>query len=153
MQVTLKRQELTVAASRALCFELVAAAGRTLEERAPDSRVVQFDAVYRGRPVTTVELVTVEPPKLIHYRWLEGPLPEVHETISFDEDGPGTVLRYEGSFSAGTGLVAWLKGRVVVKPAFDRIVLEHLQQAKELAEKRAARSLVYGDSHAPPQEG
>jgi hypothetical protein len=67
----------------------------------------------------------------------------VREEIRFEEKSGRTELVYSGTLSAGTGLFKWLAGRLWIKPRFDRIVLDHLEQAKTFSEKRAARSHVY----------
>jgi hypothetical protein len=147
MDIGLKYRCVRVEAPRGLCFEVVAAAGRTRDELSEIERIVEFRTDYKGREIVTLERVELDPPVRIDYRWIEGPLPEVTETISFEEVGPGTTdMRYCGRFEPRRGAFRWLVGRFVVKPAFDRLVLEHLNQAKEIAERRAARSRLYGAS-------
>lgn len=142
----LREQDVVIDAHPELCFEVVAAAGRRLEKRSDTEWLVEFVTAAGGREIRTVELLTLERPNAIHYRWIEGPLPEVTETISFDAlDGGKTKLTYSGTFRVGWGPLGWLIGRLRVKPLYDRAVNEHLHQAKEIAEKRAARTHV----HAP----
>ena len=141
--IRLARLRVTVAAPRDLCFEVVASAGETLEKRPDGTRVVRFTTTVGRREVQTTELVVTEAPERIRYSWLEGPLPEVDEVISFLDTGGGTELVYEGRVRAGRGPIKWLYGRVVVKPVFERLVREHLEQAKEIAQLRARRSRVY----------
>ena len=140
----LSDQSVVVDASRELCFEVVAAAGRRLEQRSETEWVVEFTTAAGDREFRTVELLILERPSAIHYRWLEGPLPDVRETIRFAAlDDGRTRLAYSGTFSLGKGPLGWLIGRLRVKPTFDRLVIEHLQQAKEVAERRATRSKVH----------
>ncbi len=140
----LSDQSVVVDAPRKLCFEVVAAAGRRLEKRSEKEWVVEFRTLAGDREFRTVELLTLERPSVIHYRWLEGPLPEVHETIRFVPlDHNRTRLAYSGRFSVGKGLLGWVIGRLRVKRLFDRLVIEHLQQAKEVAERRAMRTRVH----------
>ncbi len=141
--IGLKRQRVPVSAPRSLTFEVVASAGKSLEERPDGAKVVQFSTTFRGKEVPTTELVVIEPPDHIRYEWLQGPLPEVNEIISFIDNGEGTELVYEGDFSAGPGLINWVYGRLVVKPIFDRLVLKHLEQSKCMAEQRARRTRVH----------
>lgn len=137
-------QSAVIRAPQELCFEVVAAAGRRLEKRSKNEWVVEFTTRVGDRTVTTVELLILDRPTSIDYRWLEGPLPEVEETISFSAlDAATTRLDYRGTFRLGRGLLGWLIGVVRVKPLFDRLVAEHLEQAKEVAEARAARSQVH----------
>lgn len=133
-----------VAAPRPLCFEVVAAAGKTIEVRSDSERVVEFETAHGGRAIRTVELVRLTPPERIDYRWIEGPLPAVEETIFFEEAGPReTALVYTGRFAPGRGARAWLVGPFFVRRSFNRLVAEHLETAKDVAERRAQRSLVY----------
>ncbi len=108
--IGLKRQRVPVSAARSLTFEVVASAGKTLEERPEGAKVVQFTTTFRGRDVHTKELIMIEPPDRIRYEWLQGPLPEVNEVISFIDNGEGTELVYDGDFSAGPGLIKWVYG-------------------------------------------
>lgn len=149
--IGLARQRVTVAAPRGLCFEVVASAGETLERHPDGAKVVRFTTTVGRREVPTTELVVTEPPERIRYSWLEGPLSEVDEIITFVDAGSGTELIYEGSFRAGGGPIGWLYGRFVVKPVFERLVREHLQQAKEVSERRGRRSYKYGRDTRRPQ--
>lgn len=140
----LRSQTIAVDAPRELCFEVVAAAGRRLEKRSEREWVVEFTSAVAGREVRTVELLTLDRPRAIHYRWLEGPLPEVRETIEFVGIGDDkTEVGYQGIFSIGKGPLRWVFGRLVVKPLYDRVVKKHLQQARDAAERRVARSRTH----------
>lgn len=140
----LRAQSIAIAAPRELCFEVVAAAGKRLEKRSEEEWVVEFVTEVGGRTVRTVELLTLDRPRSIRYEWLEGPLRKVDEAMGFMPTDEGTLVTYGGSFSIGMGPVGWVIGLLRVKPLFDRLVEEHLEQAKEIAEKRAARSKVHG---------
>lgn len=136
--------EIEICAPRELCFEVVASAGRVLAKRTETEWVVEFVTEREGAPVRTVELLVLDRPQAIRYSWLEGPLKDVTETIFFDEiDATRTRLRYEGRFSIGRGPLGALIGRMKIKPIFDRLVREHLLQAKVVSERRAARSRLY----------
>jgi uncharacterized protein YndB with AHSA1/START domain len=140
----LRQQEVVVDAIPELCFDVVAAAGRRREKRSETEWVVEYVTKAGGREITTVELLTLERPRAIHYRWLEGPLPEVRETIRFlPVSGDKTKITYSGTFSVGKGALGWLIGLFRVKSLFARVVREHLEQAKEISEKRAERSRVH----------
>lgn len=141
----LRQQTIVIDAPSELCFEVVAAAGRRLEKRSETEWLVEYVTEAGDREFKTVELLTLERPTAIHYRWVEGPLPDVRETIRFTGvEGDKTKLTYIGTFSMGKGPLGWLIGRLRVKPLYDRAVKEHLAQAKEIAEKRAARTKVHG---------
>ncbi|MGH2751847.1 MAG: hypothetical protein ACRDK3_13390 [Actinomycetota bacterium] len=142
MQLT--DRSVVVDASRELCFEVVAAAGRRLEKRSDTEWIVEFMTQTGSSQVRTVELLTLDRPRAIHYRWLEGPLPKVEETIRFMAiDESRTRITYRGTFSLGWNPLGWVIGRLRVKPLFDRLVGEHLQQAKVVAERRATRTKVH----------
>jgi hypothetical protein len=145
----LRQQDIVIDATPELSFEVVAAAGRRLEKRSETEWLVEYVTEASGREIRTVELLTLERPRAIKYRWIEGPLPEVSETIRFSAvNGDKTKLTYSGSFSVGKGPLGWLIGLFRVKPLFERLVAEHLEQAKEIAEKRAQRTRVHTRSEA-----
>lgn len=134
---------MVVRAPQELCFEVVAAAGRKLRDVSDTEKIVEFRTKNRGREVITVERLLLERPNRITYEWLEGPLPEVSETISFSYADGATTLTYAGSFAVRGGALRRLIGRLWIKPVFDRLVREHLEEAKDIAERRAARSRVF----------
>jgi hypothetical protein len=151
MDIGLKERRVRVRAPRALCFDVVGAAGTTRRVLSETEKIVEFRTDYRGREIVTLERLVLDRPARIDYRWIEGPLPEVTETISFEELGPRTTdMIYRGRFAPRRGPLQWLLGRLVVKPAFDRLVLEHLNQGKEVAERRAARSKLHPVAGDPP---
>lgn len=73
MAIKLQTQSVMATAPQELCFEVVAAAGRKVEEISPTERVVEFKTTYRGREVVTLERLHQEPPALIDYEWVKGP--------------------------------------------------------------------------------
>lgn len=122
----------------------MASAGKLLERRSDTERVVEFTTDRGGSQVRTVELLSLEKPEVIRYEWLEGPLNDVREAIYFDEiDQTTTRLRYEGEFSFRGGIFGAIVGRFKIRPIFDRLVAEHLLEAKAIAERRASRSRLY----------
>lgn len=144
MAIKLRTQSVVAAAPQQLCFEVVAAAGHKVEDLSPTERIVEFKTDYRGREVVTLERLRLEAPTRIDYEWVKGPLPEVRESITFIEEvGDRTRITYEGTFDVGGGPLARIVARVGIKPRFERLVLEHLEDAKRMAEKRAFRSHVH----------
>ncbi len=137
----LKRQTVRVAAPRELCFEVVAAAGKKTGET-DNGILVEFETNLGDRVVKTVEELRLDPPDSITYRWLEGPLDGVEEEIRFEQHGPETLMSYSGTLEVPAGISGWLRTMFVVRPIFDRLVAEHLEQGKQMAEKRAKRSRV-----------
>lgn len=146
MAIRFRTQSVVAAAPQQLCFEVIAAAGRKVEEISPSERIVEFKTNYRGREVVTFERLHLTPPERIDYEWVKGPLPDVRESIAFRSDGEkGTRITYDGVFDVSGGPLARIAARLLIKPRFEQIVLEHLEEAKQIAERRAARSRVYGD--------
>ena len=152
MRIALAKQRVQVEAPRELCFEVVASAGRVIERISETERVVEFLTDYRGSTLRTVERLVLKPPRRIHYSWLEGPLPSVEEEIVFLAEGSDqTEIVYSGEFTPRAAVPAWVYGRLLVKPRFERIVREHLLEAKAIAEKRAARSRRYPHPSGRPE--
>lgn len=134
-----------IGAPAELTFQVISCAGKTIERRSDHERVVEFKAEIRGRSVVTTELVRLHPPRRIEYRWLTGPLPLAQETISvLPAKGRGCDLWYRGSFETPHGGLVGIAEAIVVRRMFDRAVREHLREAKQLAEARASRSIVFG---------
>lgn len=141
--IALNRQSVEVDAPAGLVFEVVASAGKKIRD-IEGGTVVEFESVWRDRVVRTVEEVLLDPPRQIRYRWLEGPLEHVEERIGFAERGDGmTSMTYSGEIGTSGGIGAWSRLLMLVRPGFNRLVLEHLEQGKQVAEKRAQRSHVY----------
>jgi len=88
----------------------------------------------------TVESIELEPPSAMRFRHLTGPVPEAGEEFRLDESGGSTVLRYDGEL----GIDFWFLGRLAaphwVVPQWNRAVAEHLDEVRQLAERRASRS-------------
>lgn len=142
-RIRLKRQTVQVAAPRELTFEVVAAAGKKTGET-EDGILVEFETQMGDRVIKTIEQVRLRPPDSIAYRWLEGPLDGVEEEIRFEPNRPGgTSMTYSGTLEAPGGVTGWLRTMFVVRPIFNRLVTEHLEQGKQMAEKRAKRSRVH----------
>ncbi|MDQ4142229.1 MAG: hypothetical protein M3198_00535 [Actinomycetota bacterium] len=139
----MKRQTVEVDAPRDLVFEVVAGAGKKVRE-INQGKVVEFETQWRDRSIKTVEELRLDPPREIRYRWLEGPLQNVVEKIVFDSKGASsTKMTYTGTFESDRGIAGWVRSFVFVRPAFDRLVREHLDEGKRIAETRAKRSHVH----------
>lgn len=142
-RVRLKRQTVRVGAPRDLTFEVVAAAGKKTGET-DEGILVEFETQLRGRVIKTIEEVRLQPPDSIAYRWIEGPVDAVEEEISFAADGPReTLMTYSGTLQGSAGILGWLRTMFVVRPIFNRLVTDHLEQGKRVAERRAERSHVH----------
>ncbi len=141
--ISLNRQTIEVDAPRELVFEVVASAGKKVRD-VDQGKVVEFETQWRDRSIKTVEEVRLDPPGEIRYRWLEGPLQNVVEKIVFDSKGASnTKMTYTGTFESDRGIAGWVRSYMFVRPAFDRLVREHLLEGKRIAETRAKRSRVH----------
>lgn len=139
----LRPQELRIEAPRELVFDVIASAGKEIGE-AGEERLVEFETRWRGRVYKSTEAVSLERPHRIGYTWLMGPVLDVEEEILLTEVGPRTTqLRYRGSFAPPAGATGWFRSITVVRPIFNRLVRNHLEEAKKLSEARALRSRVY----------
>lgn len=154
----LSPQRLEIDAPCPLVWEMITSVGRGqipgsknkahLVERKSEHVLIAEFVTHSGKKVyTTLEEVTLHPPDRITYRHLEGPLPYVWEEIELKdadmEAGRGkTLLLYSGEFRTKS-LLGYLLGPLYIKPLFDRLAREHLQELKEAAESRAARSIKY----------
>lgn len=126
-----------------ICFQVVSSAGRVIERHPNGERLVEFETVVRGKRYTTKEIVRAREPDRIDYRWVEGPLPAVEETIFVVPAKGSATLRYEGRFAVDAPwLLRGLARRWVAKRLV-RAVHEHLLEAKAIAERRASRSRLY----------
>lgn len=131
----MKRQTVHVAAPRELTFEVVAAAGKKTGETG-DGILVEFETQLGNRVIKTLEEVRPRPPDSITYRWLEGPLDGVEEEVRFEQNPSGeTSMTYSGTLEPPGGIAGWLRTMFAVRPIFNRLVTEHLEQGKQVAEK------------------
>lgn len=141
--------ELEIDAQAGLVHQVVSAVGlsggghssRLLEQLAPDRMLVEFTTTLLGRPLRTVEEVTVAPPTGVHYRLVSGPLPEVEEDFLILGDRPCT-LRYSGWFKPNKGLRGWFD-RLVVPHLYRSAVLASMRQVKGFAETRQRKSRLF----------
>lgn len=139
----LKPQRIRIQAPRELVFDVIASAGKEIGD-AEGERLVEFETRWRGRSYKSTEAVSLQRPDRIGYTWLIGPLVDVEEEIMFTEIDPRTTqLMYRGSFAPPAGVTGWFRSVTVVRPIFNRLVRNHLQEAKKLSEARALRSRIY----------
>lgn len=139
----LRSQEIRVAAPQELVFDVIASAGKRVGET-EDAQLIEFESEWRGRVFKTVEAVSLDRPRRISYSWVMGPVIGVQEEIALAQtDARTTKLSYRGSFQPSAGLVGWFRSVTVVRPIFNKLVKDHLREAKRLSEARALRSKVY----------
>lgn len=90
----------------------------------------------------TVEIVSFDPPELVAFRHLHGPVPHAEESFELRESGPGgttTELRYAGELGIDFFIIGRLAGRHWVVPQWEDTVREHLDDLKKGAEEKARR--------------
>lgn len=139
---------LTIRAPRDVVFDVLAGPylGRTpralesklqvLERGADMVLAAHFTDVRPLVRATTVETVRFEPPSLIHFRLVRGPVPHVLEQFRLDDVPDGTELEYRGEL--GTDLWAlgsWWGARVAGR--WDAAVHNSLHAVKLEAERRS----------------
>ena len=140
-------QRVRIAAPRELVFEVVESPYR----RTPRAMAHKLEVLERGSDLvlaahhtplgggmvaTTLETVRFEPPSLVGFRLVRGPVPHVTETFLLEETAEGTELVYSGEL--GTDL--WALGAAwggLVARSWERTVEGSLAAVKEEAERRA----------------
>ncbi len=150
----LTSQRIEIDAACPLVWEMITSVGRgqlpgskntaCLVERKSENRlIVEFVTYSPDKVYTTLEEMTLHPPDRIIYRHLTGPLPFVKEEIRLESLGEHrTALLYRGVFGTKS-LLGHVLGPLYIRPRFDRLAREHLQEIKQAAENRAARSIKY----------
>ena len=137
-----------IAAPRELVFEIIAAPylGRTpggsgIEVVARSDALVVAAHHTRVHFYTarTVEVIDFEPPTRVGFRHLTGPVPQAVEEFALEEVGGATELRYTGELGIDFFLLGRIAGRHWVRPQWERVVREHLQDLKQRTEQRATR--------------
>jgi hypothetical protein len=137
-----------IAAPRERVFEIIAAPylGRT-PGRSGIEVIARGDALVVATHYTkvhfytsrTVEVIDFEPPTRVGFRHLIGPVPHAVEEFALDEVGEGTELRYAGELGIDFFVLGRIAGRYWVRPQWERVVREHLDDLRERAEQIASR--------------
>lgn len=138
----LKTVSIAVSAHAELTYQVVASAGRLVEDQG-DVKIVDFETQLGDKKLVTRERIRLDPPRRIEYEWLDGPLPYVVEEIEIRPEGANSRLIYRGEYATARGPWRCLVGIIWVYRVFNRLVREHLEEAKRLAEERAARSHLF----------
>ena len=114
-------------------------------ERDGNRLTVEFKTKALFATYTTVEVVNLYPPERITFRHLSGPLHYANEEFRFEEmDGRQTDLTHSGEFIWSIfPLFGWFGGIIYTRPVFERTIVKHLEQVKQAAEARAARSRIF----------
>lgn len=140
--------DLRIAAPRELVFEIIASPylGRTPRESGIEILARNGDLVVavHHTPVhfytaRTVEVVEFEAPARVGFRHLTGPVPHAVEEFALRDAGGGTELRYEGEIGIDFFVLGRLAARHWVRPQWERVVREHLEDVKTRAERTESR--------------
>ena len=139
-----------IAAPRSLVFEMITA---PYEGRGPGGSGIEIVArsdrlavathhtkvhFYNAR---TVELIEVDPPGRVGFRHLVGPVPHAVEQFTLAEvDGGATEIEYSGEIGIDFFVLGRLAARRWVRPQWEGVVREHLEDLKGRAEQRARRA-------------
>jgi hypothetical protein len=137
-----------IAAPRELVFEIIAApylgrapAGSGIEVLARSDNLVV--AIHYTRihfyTARTVEVIDFEPPSRVGFRHLTGPVPHAVEEFALEEVRGDTELRYAGELGIDFFVFGRIAGRHWVRPQWERVVREHLEDLKQRAEQGASR--------------
>jgi hypothetical protein len=87
----------------------------------------------------TVEVVDFESPIRVGFRHLIGPVPHAVEEFRLRESGGGTELHYGGELGIDFFALGRIAARHWVRPQWERVVREHLDDLRQRAEERASR--------------
>jgi uncharacterized protein YndB with AHSA1/START domain len=148
----------SIDAPRELVFDVIAAPylGRTprgsgidVIARGDDLAVAAHHTRVHFYTARTVEVVEFEPPSRVRFRHLTGPVPHAVEEFRLEEAGDGTELRYEGELGIDFFVLGRIAGRYWVRPQWERVVREHLEdltrRSEQLATRRRQRESVDRD--------
>jgi hypothetical protein len=140
--------EIRIVAPRDLVFEMISEPylGRTpgnsgieVLARGEDLAVAIHHTKVHFYMARTVEVIKFEAPARVGFRHLGGPVPHAVEQFALEESEGITKLRYGGEVGIDFFFLGRIAGRYWVKPQWDRVVREHLEDLKQRAEERAAR--------------
>jgi hypothetical protein len=137
-----------IRAPRELVFEMI---GAPYLGRAPSGSGIEVLARGDGLAVAshytkvhfytarTVEIVVFESPHRVEFRHLAGPVPHAVESFVLTEDDRVTELEYGGELGIDFFVLGRIAGRLWVRPQWERVVREHLEDLKARAEERVTR--------------
>jgi hypothetical protein len=138
----------SIAASRELVFELIAApyldrtpreSGIDVLARGEDIVVAAHQTPIHFYTARTVEVIDFDPPARVGFKHLTGPVPHAVEEFALDDVAGHTELRYQGELGIDYFVLGRIAARHWVRPQWERVVREHLDDLKERAEQRASR--------------
>jgi hypothetical protein len=149
-------------APRELVFELICTP--YLERTPRDSGI---EVLARGRDLAvalhrtkvhfyearTVEAIDFQPPARVGFRHLTGPVPHATEEFTLEAADGATELGYGGEIGIDYFLLGRLAARHWVRPQWERVVREHMEDVKRRAERRARHSSDGGPGAVDPSVG
>lgn len=136
-----------IAAPSELVFEMIAAPylGRTpggsgidVLMRGEDVVVAAHDTRVHFYTARTVEAVSFDPPERVGFTHLTGPVPHAVEEFVLRKVDGETELHYEGEIGIDFFAFGRIAARHWVRPQWERVVREHLDDLKLRAEQRAS---------------
>jgi hypothetical protein len=136
-----------IAAPRELVFEMIAAPylGRTpggsgidVLMRGEDLVVAEHDTRVHFYTARTVEAVGFDAPERVGFTHLTGPVPHAVEEFKLTQVAGETELHYEGEIGIDFFAFGRIAARHWVRPQWERVVREHLDDLKRRAEQRAS---------------
>jgi hypothetical protein len=136
-----------IAAPRELIFEILAAPylGRTpggsgieVLAKSDDLVVATHYTKVHFYTARTVEVIDFDPPTRVGFRHLTGPVPHAVEKFALEETAEGTELRYSGELGIDFFVLGRIAARHWVRPQWERVVREHLEDLRQRAEQRAS---------------
>ncbi len=136
-----------IAAPREMVFEIVSSpylertpramkAKLQVLERGADMVLAAHHTKLRGLVATTVETVRFEPPSVVHFRLVRGPVPHVVEQFLLRERDDGTELEYRGELGTDLWSLGACWGALVAR-RWELAVRASLDAVKVEAERRA----------------
>jgi hypothetical protein len=138
-----------IAAPRELVFEIIAApylgrasggSGIEVLARSPELVVAAHHTPVHFYTARTVEAVKLDPPTRVRFKHLTGPVPHAVEEFALDEVEGDTELRYRGELGIDFFILGRIAGRHWVRPQWERVVREHMDDLKVRAEQRSRRT-------------
>jgi hypothetical protein len=151
-----------IAAPRELVFETIVApylgrapggSGIDVVARGEDLVVAAHQTPVHFYTARTVEAIDFEAPARVGFTHLAGPVPHAVEEFALRAADGETELRYEGELGIDFFVLGRIAARHWVKPQWERVVREHLDDLKRRAEERGSFERSRGANRRPAQEG
>ncbi len=153
--VRLAPHSVTIEAPRELVYQMLSSfgSGRLEGSDGESSRVLSRSgndivAEFKTRSglltITTVERVTLDPPRRLSFEHIKGPFNRAQEEFALEDVDGGTELSHRGEFVwSRVPVIGWLVGRLILKRPYERVLAQHMERIKAGSEARAARSHVF----------